>query len=143
MPSVESAKVPSVESAKSGSMRQATDLQRARRRGSKHSRCRRRICNVGFGGLAQESGELGFGNAHLTRTRRLRASGSDRSRRISLPSCSRPSRTLRAAEAVAAEERPSVTAAVRDGRTILRAGAEEWLRRGAEQMNGQKKFMRE
>ena len=30
---------------------------------------------------------------------------------------------------------PSLTAAARDGRTIVRAGTKEWLRRGAEQKN--------
>jgi len=33
---------------------------------------------------------------------------------------------------------PSLTAAARAGRTAVRAGAEEWLRRGTEQKNGTK-----
>ncbi len=45
----------------------------------------------------------------------------------SLPSCSRPSRT---SPAGGPEEGPSLTAAARDGRNRLRAGTEEWLRRG-------------
>src|SRR5215471_1780193 len=44
----------------------------------------------------------------------------------SLPSCSRPSRTSPAG----GPKRPSLTAAARDGRTFVRAGTEEWLRRG-------------
>ena len=46
---------------------------------------------------------------------------------ISLPSCSRPSRP---SPAGGREKRPALTAAPRDGRTGVRAGAEEWLRRG-------------
>ncbi len=45
----------------------------------------------------------------------------------SLPSCSRPSRT---SPAGGPEEGPSLTAAARDSRNRLRAGTEEWLRRG-------------
>jgi putative transposase len=48
---------------------------------------------------------------------------------ISMPSCSRPSRTLVRRFAVAAA-RPSLTAAARDGRINVRSGTEEWLRRG-------------
>jgi hypothetical protein len=43
----------------------------------------------------------------------------------SLPSCSRPSRTNPSG---GPKKGPSLTAAVRDGRTIVRAGTEEWLR---------------
>ena len=43
----------------------------------------------------------------------------------SLPSCSRPSRT---SPSGGPKKGPSLTAAVRDGRTIVRAGTEEWLR---------------
>jgi len=45
----------------------------------------------------------------------------------SLPSCSRPSRT---SPSGGPQVGPSLTAAARDGRTIVRAGMEEWLRRG-------------
>ncbi len=45
----------------------------------------------------------------------------------SLPSCSRPSRT---SPPGGPEMGPSLTAAARAGRTIVRAGTEEWLRRG-------------
>jgi putative transposase len=48
----------------------------------------------------------------------------------SLPSCSRPSRT---SPPGGPKKGPSLTAAVRDGRTIVRAGTEEWLRRGPNQ----------
>jgi hypothetical protein len=43
----------------------------------------------------------------------------------SLPPCSRPSRT---SPSGGPKKGPSLTAAVRDGRTIVRAGTEEWLR---------------
>jgi hypothetical protein len=43
----------------------------------------------------------------------------------SLPSCSLPSRT---SPSGGPKKGPSLTAAVRDGRTIVRAGTEEWLR---------------
>ncbi len=47
--------------------------------------------------------------------------------RVSLPSCSRPSRpSLRAAPKTG----PALTAAARDGRTGVRAGTKEWLRQG-------------
>jgi putative transposase len=49
---------------------------------------------------------------------------------ISLPPCSRPSRTSPAGGRV---KRPSLTAAARDGRTSVRVGTEEWLRRGSNQ----------
>ena len=53
---------------------------------------------------------------------------SSRSRtHASLPSCSRPSRTSPPGGPKAG---PSLTAAARDGRTIVRAGTEEWLNRG-------------
>jgi hypothetical protein len=45
----------------------------------------------------------------------------------SLPPCSRPSRT---SPSGGRKRRPFLTAAARDGRTIVRAGTEEWLRRG-------------
>jgi putative transposase len=45
----------------------------------------------------------------------------------SLPPCSRPSRT---SPSGGPEGGPSLTAAARDGRDRLRAGTEEWLRRG-------------
>jgi hypothetical protein len=45
----------------------------------------------------------------------------------SLPPCSRPSRT---SPPGGPEVGPSLTAAARDGRTSVRAGMEEWLRRG-------------
>src|SRR5271167_2720833 len=45
----------------------------------------------------------------------------------SLPPCSRPSRTSPPGGPQAG---PSLTAAARDGRTFVRAGMEEWLRRG-------------
>jgi hypothetical protein len=45
----------------------------------------------------------------------------------SLPSCSRPSRT---SPSGGPQVGPSLTAAARDGRTIVRAGMEEWLRQG-------------
>ena len=48
----------------------------------------------------------------------------------SLPSCSRPSRT---SPPGGPKKGPSLTAAARDGRTIVRAGTEEWLRRGPNQ----------
>ena len=48
----------------------------------------------------------------------------------SLPPCSRPSRT---SPPGGRKMRPSLTAAARDGRTIVRAGTEEWLRRGPNQ----------
>ena len=48
----------------------------------------------------------------------------------SLPSCSRPSRT---SPSGGPKKGPSLTAAARDGRTIVRAGTEEWLRRGPNQ----------
>ena len=48
----------------------------------------------------------------------------------SLPSCSQPSRT---SPSGGPKMRPSLTAAVRDGRTIVRVGTEEWLRRGPNQ----------
>ena len=47
-----------------------------------------------------------------------------------LPSCSRPSRT---SPPGGRKMRPSLTAAARDGRTIVRVGTEEWLRRGPNQ----------
>ena len=48
----------------------------------------------------------------------------------SLPPCSRPSRT---SPPGGPKRGPSLTAAARDGRTIVRAGTEEWLRRGPNQ----------
>jgi putative transposase len=48
----------------------------------------------------------------------------------SLPSCSRPSRT---SPSGGPKTGPSWTAAVRDGRTIVRVGTEEWLRQGPNQ----------
>ena len=45
----------------------------------------------------------------------------------SLPPCSRPSRT---SPPGGPQVGPSLTAAARDGRTLVRAGMEEWLRRG-------------
>ena len=48
----------------------------------------------------------------------------------SLPPCSPPSRT---SPAGGPKTGPSLTAAPRDGRTIVRAGTEEWLRRGPNQ----------
>src|SRR5271165_3103682 len=45
----------------------------------------------------------------------------------SLPPCSRRSRT---SPPGGPEVGPSLTAAARDGRTIVQAGMEEWLRRG-------------
>ena len=45
----------------------------------------------------------------------------------SLPPCSRPSRT---SPSGGSKKRPSLTAAARDSRTIVRVGTEEWLRRG-------------
>src|SRR6266478_5328808 len=47
--------------------------------------------------------------------------------RLSVPPCSRPSRTLRAAEAVA-RRRPSLTAAARDGTDCVEVGTEGWCR---------------
>jgi hypothetical protein len=47
--------------------------------------------------------------------------------RPSVPPCSRPSRTLRAARAVA-RRRPSLTAAVRDGTGCAQVGTEGWCR---------------
>ena len=72
--------------------------------------------------------------ARLSLTDRLRAPAS-RSRRsipthTSLPPCSRPSRT---SPPGGRKMRPSLTAPARDGRTIVRAGTEEWLRRGPNQ----------
>ena len=49
---------------------------------------------------------------------------------VSLPPCSRPSRT---SPPGGPKRGPSLTAAARDGRTIVRAGTEEWLRRGPNQ----------
>jgi putative transposase len=46
---------------------------------------------------------------------------------VSLPSCSRPSRT---SPSGGPEVGPSLTAAARDSRTDVRAGTKEWLRRG-------------
>ena len=51
------------------------------------------------------------------------------SRRI-LPSCSRPSRTLRAADAVAPKAGPILDRRSARRRSERAAGAEEWLRRG-------------
>src|SRR6266481_4070474 len=47
--------------------------------------------------------------------------------RLSVPPCSRPSRTLRAAEAVA-RDGPSLTAAARDGTDCAQVGTEGWCR---------------
>jgi hypothetical protein len=54
---------------------------------------------------------------------------------ISLPPCSRPSRTLRAA--FGDRLRRSLTAAPLGGRTSVRVGTEEWLRRGSNQRMSQ------
>src|SRR5882757_582979 len=43
-----------------------------------------------------------------------------------MPPCSRPSRTLRAADAVAAKSGSSLTAAARDGRHRVQVGTEGW-----------------
>src|SRR6516225_2226381 len=48
-------------------------------------------------------------------------------RHTSLPPCSRPSRT---SPSGGPQVGPSLTAAARDGRTLVPAGMEEWLRRG-------------
>jgi putative transposase len=49
---------------------------------------------------------------------------------VSLPPCSRPSRT---SPPGGPKKGPSLTASARDGRTIVRVGTEEWLRRGPNQ----------
>ena len=59
------------------------------------------------------------------------------SRRI-MPSCSRPSRTLRAADAVAPKMGPSLTAAARDGSRNERPGRKNGSA-GAEQKNWRRK----
>src|ERR1700747_2711927 len=43
-----------------------------------------------------------------------------------MPPCSRPSKTLRAADAVAAKSGSSLTAAARDGRHRVQVGTEGW-----------------
>jgi hypothetical protein len=48
----------------------------------------------------------------------------------SLPPCSQPSRT---SPSGGPKEGPSLTAAVRGSRTIVRVGTEEWLRQGPNQ----------
>jgi hypothetical protein len=66
--------------------------------------------------------------------RRSSASGTTRRQSIpthaSLPACSRPSRTRPTGGPPTG---PSLTAAARDGRTIVRAGTEEWLCQGPNQ----------
>jgi len=44
-----------------------------------------------------------------------------------MPPCSRPSRTLRAAEAVAAKSGSSLTATAHDGRVCVQVGTEGWF----------------
>ena len=69
--------------------------------------------------------------ARISLADRLRAPASREQPSIpthtSLPPCSRPSRT---SPPGGPKKGPSLTAAARDGRTIVRAGTEEWLRRG-------------